>query len=398
MNPIKSRLAVVVLAAAVLAAVIPAAGAQERTIRLKVSAEQANLREKPDIGSAVVQQIPEGTVLEADRKEGEWYLVRYALEDGGVIAGYIHESLVTVLAQPEGGRVAAGRETRPPDRRPPGTTPQAVPEGGLGTWAGVPPFDISFSAGGSTLVADDLNKGARGLAGLNTAALDATPNGSIGSLHLTYLFGLEASYRLSRNFSLALGIEYMRGWRSGLVTYPGLIILMASGPLTSTHAFVQAVPVKLGFRFYPRPDFYVRASAVYYFIRAGYDDRLASSAEDWQAWTGRVTARTLGMEVAAGGEWRLGPHLVGFAEAGFRLTPAVGLDGTGTFTASLMADGPITESGPLWFYQQRGADDRGHDLVFVHATEPSGADILGARKASLNLSGTALRLGVRFRF
>lgn len=398
MNPKISRIVIAaVLACAAVAALAPLAAAQEQTVRLKVTAEQANLREKPDIGSAVVQQIPEGTVLEADRKEGEWYLVRYALEDGGVIAGYIHESLVAVMARPEGGRVPAGRETKPPDRRPRGTASQAVPEGGLGAWSGVPPFDVSFSAGGSTLVADDLNKGARGLAGLNTAALDATPIGSIGSLHLTYLFGFDASCRLSRNFSLALGIEYMRGWRSGLVTYPGLIVLMASGPLTSTHVFVQAVPVKLGLRFYPRPDFYIRTSAVYYFIRAGYDDRLASSAEDWQAWTGRVTARTLGMEVAAGGEWRLGPHVVGFAEAGFRLTPAVGLEGTGTSTASIMADGPVTESGPLWFYEQRGADGRGHDLVFVHAAAPSGADILGARKASLNLSGTTLRLGVRFR-
>ncbi len=212
--------------------------------------------------------------------------------------------------------------------------PPAVPEGGAGPWSGVPAFDVSFSAGGSTLVADDLNKGARGLAGLDAAALDAAPSGAIGSLHLAYLFGLDASCRLSRNFSLTAGIEYMRGWRSGNVSYPGAIIILASGPSTTTHVFVQAVPVKIGFRFYPRPDFYIRASAVYYLVRAGYDDRGYVSLLDWQAWTGRATAGTLGMEVAAGGEWRLGPHLVGFAEAGFRLTPDVGLDGTGTSTDS----------------------------------------------------------------
>ena len=389
-------LSVLVLALGILPAVaVTAAAAQERTIRLKVTAEQANLREKPDIGSAVVQQIPEGTVLEADRKDGEWYLVRYALEDGGVIAGYIHESLVTVL-EPPGG--AGGRKPKPMGGRPPGTMPPAVPEGGAGPWSGgVPFFDISFSAGGSTLIADDFNNGARGLADLNGAALESPLTGSIGSLHMAYLLGLDVSCRLSRQLSLALGFEYTRGWRSGQVAYDMITILQLTAvPQTTTHVFVQAIPVKLGVRFYPRPDFYVRASAVYYFIRAGYDDRFVASGTDWQSWSGRATAGTLGMEVAAGGEWRLGPHLAGFAEAGFRLTPAVGLDGTGTTADSSGA--AATESGPLWFYQQRGVDDLGHDLVFVQAAQPSGEDILGARKASLNLSGTTLRLGVRYHF
>jgi len=74
------------------------AASQKAPARVKVIAEQANLREKPDIGSSIVQQIPEGTVLEADRKEGEWYFVRYPLEDGGVIGGWLHESLVEPVA------------------------------------------------------------------------------------------------------------------------------------------------------------------------------------------------------------------------------------------------------------------------------------------------------------
>ena len=364
------------------------AAGQERPVRIKVTAEQANLREKPDIGSAVVQQIPQGTVLEADRKEGEWYFVRYALEDGGVIGGYIHESLVTALEPPP-----ADREAKPAARRPERVAaPPAVPEAAMGAWPDVPFFDLSVSAGGSTIVADDLNKGARGLAGLDAAGLLSTPSGSIGSLHLAYLLGLDASCRLSRDLSLTLGLEYTRGWRSGVVSYRDLVIIEGTLPRTTTHVFVQAVPVKLGLRFYPRPDFYVRASAVYYFIRAGYDDWSALSGP----WAGRATAKTLGMEVAAGAEWRLGPRLRGFVEAGFRLTPAFGLDGTGTSTDSTGA--PVTESGPLWFYQQRGADGLGHDLAFIHAAAPSGDDILGARKASLNLSGTTLRLGVRFGF
>src|SRR5512143_550423 len=110
MNPRRIWFAAVILIfSAAVSAALPAAG-QERSIRVKGTAEQANLRERPDISSAVVQQIPEGTVLEADKKEGEWYLVRYTLEDGGVIAGYIHESLVTVV---EGEAVAPAKPVQP---------------------------------------------------------------------------------------------------------------------------------------------------------------------------------------------------------------------------------------------------------------------------------------------
>jgi hypothetical protein len=381
-------------------AVVPVLSAQNapaQTFKLKVTAEQANLREKPDIGSGVVQQIPEGTVLEADKKEGEWYLVRYTLEDGGVIAGYIHESLVMVLEPSPGAGGQPSRETNPEARTKPGSeTRPAAPGAQSDSWYEVRlPFDLFISAGGGTVVADDFTEGARGLADLNAAG--TTPSGSVGALRLTYVFGLEVSYRLSRWFSVGLATEFLRGWRRSTITYPDMIVVPeVAGPRTATHVFVQAVPVKLGFRFYPRPDFYIRASAAYYFVRAGYDDRFGSSILALQEWQGRATAHTLGLEVAAGGEWRLASNLFFFAEAGFRLTSAFGLAGTGTTRDSSGAE--LSEAGPLWFYQQLGADDRGHDLLFVHAAEPSGTGILSARKAALNLSGTTARLGVKVRF
>ncbi|HYA49221.1 MAG TPA: hypothetical protein VEG35_05930, partial [Burkholderiales bacterium] len=124
-----------------------------------------------------------------------------------------------------------------------------------------------------------------------------------------------------------------------------------------------------------------------------YDDQFVSSAATWQEWHGRATGHTLGMEAAAGGEWRVAAHAFVFAEAGFRLTPALHFNGTGTTRDSTGTQ--ASETGPLWFYQERGADGNGHDLVFVHTVQPSGTDILGARKASVTLSGVALRLGIK---
>ena len=365
-----------------------------RTFKLKVSAEQANLREKPDIGSAIVQQVPEGTVLEADKKEGEWYLVRYALEDGGVIAGYIHESLVVVLdesrvpaAKPETGR-RPGPGSQQPDRREGPAAGAAWPESTL-------PFDIFLSAGGSTIIADDFNRSARGLADLNAAALAISPSGTVNRLRLSYLIGIEIFYRINPWFSVGLGTDLMNGWRSSHVIYPtgGLSLFV---PHTNTRPSVQVVPVKAGVRFYPRPDFYIRGSLAYYTVNMRYEYLFAPSDAAWQQWKGRATAHSLGIEVAVGGEWRLGPRLLFFSEAGFRLAQLERFRGTGTFRDS--AGASTAETGYLWYYQARGADGGSYNLLFIHSAEPSGTDILGARRAGLNLTGTAFRAGVKFRF
>jgi hypothetical protein len=377
-------------------------GAQDRTartVKLRVSAEQANLREKPDIGSAVVQQIPEGTVLEADKKEGEWYLVRYTLEDGGVIAGYIHESLVVVLDQSQIPGAQTGRAVKP--ERKSGSEGRGLPaaERKASWFESALPVDVFISAGGSTIVADDFNKGAQGLADYNAALLgigtivqaDRTTN----SLRLTYLLGIEVFYRVNPWLSIGLGVDYLKGWRSSRVDYPtgdsGLLT-----PYTAARPSVQAVPVKLSVRFYPRPDFYIRGSCAYYIVKAGYDYRFVPSEVGWQEWKGRATAHTLGMEVAAGGEWGFTANLLLFAEAGFRLARLNGFSGTGTYRDSVGTN--TTEQGPLWYYQELGADARGYNLLFVHSAEPSGTNILAARKAGINLTGTALKAGIKFRF
>lgn len=368
-----------------------------KTFKIKVTAEQANLREKPDIGSAVVQQIPEGTVLEADKKEGEWYLVRFTLEDGGVIAGYIHESLVMVVAQPPATGGQTGRETKPVPERKPAAEPRPSPASGPATpwYEGALPIDVFVSAGGSTVIADDLNHAAQGFAAGNAAFFGLPAAGSVGTLRLTYLLGAEVAYRISPWVSVALGVDFLKGWRSSRVDYPTGDPAQFD-PYATTRPSVQAVPVKLSVRFYPRPDFYIRGSAAYYTAKAGYGYRLVTSGTEWQERHGTATAHTLGMEVAAGGEWALSSHMLFFAEAGFRLAQLDKFSGTGSFRDS--GGTSSTEAGSLWYYQQRGADARAYNRLLVLAAGPSGADIVGARRATLNLTGTTLKAGVKFRF
>ncbi len=376
-----------------LALVCPAQETPPHPLKVKVTAEQANLRERPDISSAIIQQIPEGTILQVDKKEGEWFLVRYTLEDGGVIGGYIHESLVTVVGE-----------------SPPSATPPAGPPGSVsrGPARGVPaaagpagrqsliPVDIDVSAGISTVIADDLNNGARGLAAYNGALLDLASSGSIASLHLAYVLGVELTYRLSPWFGVTVGTEYLNGWRSGTVTYAAENVSPLLPPMTTTHVSLQAVPVKIGVRFFPGRDFYIRGSLGYYTAKAGYDDHLVNPDGTQERWNGTATAHTLGMEVGAGGEFAVGRNLLVFGEAGFRLASLDNFSGSGTFSD---ATGTATEeSGTLWYFQKIGANGATYNLLLVRTARPSEEGVVGARAAEVNLSGTVFRMGVRFRF
>jgi len=358
-----------------------------RTFKVKVTAEQANLREKPDIGSSIVQQIPEGTVLEADKKEGEWFFVRYTLEDGGVIGGYIHESLVEVVEQaavpapaekaparpiPRGERIPASRRAKSPG-------PDA------------PHLEFSLSGGVGWTAPRDLNDGAQGFADTNGAFLGIPASGSVDTLHLATLVGLELSYRVSPLLSIGLGVDYFRGANRGRVGFTDGVF----SETLDTRPSVNAVPVKLGIRFYPGKGFYIRGSLGVYFVKAGYLYRLERE-DSWQEWKGTATARRFGAEAAFGGDWKVGANTAFFVEAGFRMASLSGLSGQDVYRNS---DGDtLTEEGTLYYFRKEGADTRVYPHLFIGDSKLAEAGVVDSRRADINLSGMAVRAGIRCRF
>ena len=358
-----------------------------RTVKVKVTAEQANLREKPDIGSGIVQQIPEGTVLEADRKEGEWFFVRYTLEDGGVIGGYIHESLVEVVGQ--------GTAPAPVERAPAGTQARGertpAPRRTDAFSAVRPRLEFSVSGGAGWIAPRDLNDGARGFADYRSAFLGLPASGSVGSLHMVALAGVELSYRASRWLAVGVSADYLRGGnRSRVVTTDGTF-----SEELGIRPLVSAVPLKLGVRFYPGRGFYIRGTAGVYFVTAGYLYRL-EQGEAWEEWKGTAKARRFGAEAAFGGDWKVGERTSFFVEAGFRIANLSGFTGTGDYRNSL--PGSFSQEGSLYLIRMEGADSRVYPLLSVRESPPTEAGVISSRLAEVNLSGTAVRAGFRFRF
>jgi hypothetical protein len=376
-------LAILLAGASFLAA---AQAAPARTIKVKVTAEQANLREMPDIGSGILQQIPEGTVLEADRKEGEWFFVRYTLEDGGVIGGWIHESLVDVVPE--------ARPVPPPAKRPVQKAAPTAParderpriSGPVGR-----PLELSVSAGLGLLSPRDLNDGTRGYADWFGASIGIPAPGEPDILRLGLLASVELAYRISPRLAIGIAADHLRA--AG-----GSEMVFTDGLLTetlSTRPSVRGVPVKLTVRFYPGAGLYFRGALGVYSVKAGYLYR-SEGVDSWRQLKGSASASGFGGEAAFGGEWAVAASTVLFAEAGFRMADFGGLAGEGVTTDS--AGDRLTESGRLYYVRRTGADDRAHPMVFVSASQPSGPDVVSVRLAGVNISGLSLQAGLRFRF
>jgi len=72
------------------------------SIKLKVTASVANIRNGPSLNNKIIMQVKAGTVLNATEKQGNWYLV--VLSKQGIepaLRGYIHQSIVAVIFESE---------------------------------------------------------------------------------------------------------------------------------------------------------------------------------------------------------------------------------------------------------------------------------------------------------
>jgi hypothetical protein len=399
-NKLRLRVLGLLLVAIVCGAISAAAGQEQQPapVRLRVAADQANLRERPDIGSAIVQQIPEGTVLEAEKKEGEWYLVRYTLEDGGVMAGWIHESLVVVI---EGALPQPPIKETPPAGRPAPAAPAAKP-GAAPSRAILPEpmperrFELSVSPGLTRLEPRDLNNGAVGAAGFTAASYDTYYEGGVGKVTYSGSLSLDLSYRVSAWFAVGVGVDYYLARNKSILRFPEVVPSLNM----TVRPGLTVTPVRLSARFYPARDFYLRGSLGYYHARASYLERLSGinilGTSTWEQWSGHASASGFGAEAGMGGEYDVKRDLTFFAEAGFRIVTVGSLKGLERYTNS---DSEVIEtSGTLYYFRQTGADGQGYHRVAVRESEPSGSDITSARKVEINLSGAYVQVGLRLRF
>jgi hypothetical protein len=243
----------------------------------------------------------------------------------------------------------------------------------------------------ATLAPRDLNDGTRGYADYVGANLGIPVQGSADALHLAVLAGFELSYRISPELAVGLGADFLRGAN-------GDEIVLADPPVSetiTTAPSVRGVPIKIVARFYPGAGIYVRGGLGLYSVKAGYLFR-QESADFREQWKGSATASGLGGEAAFGGEWDIAPRTVLFAEAGFRMASFSGLTGRNEYTNSEGAD--QTDPGTLFFFRRTASDENVYPAILVRGSAPAEPGVVDSRPARINISGTAARVGVRYRF
>ncbi|GAJ18386.1 unnamed protein product, partial [marine sediment metagenome] len=163
--------------------------------KLKVVTEQANIRLKPSIGSIIIKQVPEGTILESTGQDGEWFLIQLTPDELERVTGYVHESMVIIIEGPpkeqeepeiieepdiieeteiveEQAIIKEQEETEKPEEeeiieetplQEPVITPPSQPVVTPPPPSKLPKFlfDLVFSGGGSFISGGDLNDGSQ---------------------------------------------------------------------------------------------------------------------------------------------------------------------------------------------------------------------------------------------
>ncbi|MGQ9673217.1 MAG: hypothetical protein ACUVV5_08790 [Candidatus Aminicenantales bacterium] len=376
--------------------VVLASGLFGDPIKLRVTADQANIREKPDITSVILLQVQEGSFLEADRKEGEWYAVRIEQEGGALIFGYVHESLVIPVELPKVEEKTKLPEKKrisetPPEKKEPPTIPQPSVRRGSKTHARPARFSLSLWWGGRNAGVGDLNLGAEGLAQFYASALSVPFEGKIKSIHTGFVAGGEIQLPLGSHFFFAAGAEYFSSDASSTVTFgekdPRPTYLARPG--------VQVIPLSLSILFYPVGFFNLRTGLEYSLARLTFLYRFETSGS-WQKWKGSADGSVLGYYFGVGTDWAISRHVSLVVEGLYRRSIVPSFEGEGTYLESSGSDSSV--KGKLYFFQKATSADKSVSLVFLGENAPAELGVTDVREAELDLRGLSLRVGLKIKF
>ena len=391
--------------------------AQETSPRVKVVAEQANIRLQPSITSIIIYQAPQGSIFKLIAKEGEWYKIEFQTEAGETSQGFVHESLVVRL-EPEKKITSPAKKSSPtspppvpstkeppPKKKQPPEKPSKTPPVVIKKRPqSVPPpppqprpstrarrLFIGLQSGALYFSGGDINSGTVGLAKFYQDYLGVKPTESVKQLHFTYLFGLQVAYALTSQMRIGLGVDYWKknapsqlNYSSG--TNPESLLIRPE---------IKVLPVHLFLSLYPTPHLYFRGSLDFYRAEVNYHYRL-SSGETWASWTGESSTHDLGLAAAFGWQIKLASYLEFFSEIEGQYARLDNFQGKNIYRESSGLESQ--EKGTLYLYQAQVTAQVAHPLLFIREKKPTEAGVSGARPARLSLSGMAVRFGLRFRF
>lgn len=384
-----ARLALILGVCLLALAALPASGAQTK---LRVTAEIANIRQKPDIGSAIVNQAPRDTILTVVSRDGDWYFVNLVSEDGRTVSGYVHISLVSV-AEPgqleETPSKPAPTTVQPKPLLPPPTKrPTGAP---VSVYSPEARFGIALLAGGVYTLGGDLNQGAQGRADYYGDYLGVTGSPEVSPAHLGYVFGGEVLVPFVERFSLGIGLDYLKSQKESLVIYPK----GSNRNVLTARPEMHALPIRVFVSYSPLQAFYIKVGVEYYFASASYFYR-TEAGNYWREWSGTATSHGLGAMAGIGLEWNITGSLAFVLDVTGHYAPLSGFQGTGTTTDELGVNS--SETGKLYYFELKFLGGTSFPEVFIRNKVPSEAGVFNPREAEVDFTRVSFMAGFKVRF
>jgi len=380
---------------------------QEAITKLKVVTEMANVRLKPDIGSVIIHQVPQGKSLESTGKEGEWFLVKIQIEEGQEASGYVHESTVIVTERPPQIPVKAPvkkEEMTEPEKTETEQTEKITEEETkeepqIQPVSLEPPtrppsesrLELLLLGGGNYVIGGDLNSGTQGFVDYYRDFHSIGEPFDAKLVHFTYIYGGELSIPIGSNFYLGFGADYYTAEQEGLVE-------LQESPVIEirTRPKIEALPLRLSISYYPVSSFYIKTGIEYYFAKCEYYYHYRE-ATFWKWWHGTAKAQGSGILGAMGIDLKIAPWLSFTIEATGRFAKISGFKGTHRSNDSIYPE--YDEDGTLYYYNTRGIVEESIPLLFIKLRKPSeDVNISDPRRAIIDFSGVSLRAGFKLRF
>jgi len=370
---------------------------QEFDIKLRVVAEQANIRLEPDIASIIIRQLSQGTILESTGKEGEWYAVKLVPKEGTPVLGYVHESLVVVILPPPAVKEKPQKiqeeekQKKEVNQEKPRIPPPPEIEAKPSREKKIQYFDFTLFAGGNYSVGGDLNEGSLGLVDFYSGILGISAKGDLKPVHYGFSLGGEFSISLTSRLSLGFAIESFQCEKESLADFSQAMQTYT----VKTRPKLSTVPVGIMLSYAFIPDLYIKGGFSYYFSKCSYFYQIQEE-EQLQEWQGKATAQGLGLQGGLSFNRSIASHLSLVVELAGRYAKIGGFQGKDTFRDT--SGQTLTEKGTLYLIQAEVSEQQSYPLLFIRESKPHEAGVLEAREAQIDFSGVSLKIGLRIRF
>lgn len=366
--------------------------------KIKITAENAAVRAKPDIESQVIKLMNRGDVLELKGKTNEWFQVSIFLEDKGIeVLGYIHPSLVSEME--ELSIEQEGIEKRvPEEKRGEVYSPEiSFKKAQKRTWVG-----LKFKGGASYILADDINEGTQGFDSIWKNELSYPGAGIEGELtpfHIVYDFEADIIFYVFPNVGIGLGSGYLFGNQNNEMR---LTLPSGEGPWV-IRPELKVVPLKAGLYFLipigGESYFTLDAGAGWYNVNYNWYWRGENGSGYWAEMNQEASARDIGYHAGLGFEIGLGSHFAFLIEGRARYVEISGFEGTLEYKDS-SGDSDLVK-GKLYYWKEWIFTEK-YTFVFISETDtPSFTGLTTAehvREAVVDLTGFSLQAGFKIKF